>query len=96
MKNTDFETIYVDELHGLIYKYANPFESKDLIPTKIIYNNKTTICYFGDNTKEVVRCADGEDFDKEVGVMSCIMKRLFKSRNEFKRLVDGGYVQPQS
>jgi hypothetical protein len=65
-----------------------------LIPTKIIYNNKTTVCYFKDGSKEVVHCAEDEQFVKEVGVMSCIMKKLFSSRNDFKRLVNSGYVQP--
>ena len=70
------------------------FKKSDLIPTKIIYNNKTTVCYFKDGSKEVVHCAEGEEFVKEVGVMSCIMKKLFSTRNEFKRLVNSGYTQP--
>jgi len=70
------------------------FKKEDLIPTKIIYNNKTTVCYFKDGSKEVVHCAEGEEFVKEVGVMSCIMKKLFSTRNEFKRLVNSGYTQP--
>ena len=67
----------------------------DFIPVKIIYNGTTTVCYFKDGSKEMVHCAEDEQFVKEVGVMSCIMKKLFDSRNEFKRLVDSGYVQPQ-
>lgn len=67
---------------------------KYLTPTKIIYNDKTTVCYFKDGSKEVVHCAEGEEFVKEVGVMSCIMKKLFSTRNEFKRLVNSGYTQP--
>ena len=66
-----------------------------LIPTKIIYNDKTTVCYFKDSSKEVVHCAEGEEFVKEVGVMSCIMKKLFNTRNDFKRLVNARYVQPE-
>lgn len=65
-----------------------------LTPIKIIYNNKTTVCYFKDGSKEIVHCAEGEEFVKEVGVMSCIMKKLFATRNEFKRLVNSGYTQP--
>lgn len=67
----------------------------DFIPVKIIYNGTTTVCYFKDGSKEIVHCAEDEQFVKEVGVMSCIMKKLFDSRNEFKRLVNSGYVQPQ-
>lgn len=68
---------------------------KYLTPIKIIYNDKSTICYFKDGSKEIVHCAEGEQFIKEVGVMSCIMKKLFNSRNEFKRLVESGYEQPK-
>jgi hypothetical protein len=64
---------------------------KDFIPTKIIYNCPATICYFPDGEKEVVKCASDEEYIKEVGVMACIMKKLFKSRNEFKKLVNSGY-----
>ena len=71
------------------------FKKEDLIPVKIIYNDKSTVCYFKDGSKEVVHCAEGEEFVKEVGVMSCIMKKLFATRNDFKRLVNAGYVQPE-
>jgi hypothetical protein len=71
------------------------FTKEDLIPTKIIYNYPATTCYFKDGSKEVVKCAKDEVFVKEVGVTSCIMKKLFKSRNEFKRLVESGYEQPK-
>jgi hypothetical protein len=66
----------------------------NFIPVRIIYNNPTTICYFQDGSKEVVCCSKDEPYVKEVGVMSCIMKKIFMNRNQFKRLVDSGYVQP--
>lgn len=84
-------------IFSTLYGFGSPsmqFKKSDLIPTKIIYNNKTTVCYFKDGSKEVVHCAEDEQFVKEVGVMSCIMKKLFSSRNDFKRLVNSGYVQP--
>jgi hypothetical protein len=65
--------------------------NEDFIPVKIIYNCPATICYFKDGTKEVVKCAEDEDFIKEVGVMACIMKKIFKSRHQFVKLVEAGY-----
>lgn len=76
-----------DPREPLLYK-------EDVIPVKIIYNNTATICYFKDGSKEVAKCTEGEKFIKEVGVMSCIMKKLFEHRNDFKRLVASGYEQP--
>lgn len=64
---------------------------KQFIPTKIIYCCPATICFFPDGTKTIVKCADDEEYVKEEGVMACIMKKLFSSRNQFKKLVYSGY-----
>lgn len=69
---------------------------KSFIPTKVIFCCPATICFFPDGSKEVVKCADDEEFIHEVGVMACIMKKLFKSRNEFKRLISSGYETTDS
>jgi hypothetical protein len=73
-----------------------PVTTEDFIPVKIIYNCPATICYFKDGTKEVVMVTPNEEYIEEVGVMACIMKRLFKSRNEFKRLVKSGYENEEA
>jgi hypothetical protein len=69
--------------------------SNTLKPSRIIFNNKSTICYFPDGDKVVVTCHEGEAYEKEVGVMACIMKKLYGTRAEFLRTVHNGYVQPQ-
>jgi len=71
-------------------------DEQQFIPTKVIYNCPATICFFPDGTKEVVRCADDEEYIKEVGVMACIMKKLFKSRRQFLKLVESGYENTDS
>lgn len=65
------------------------------IVDKIIYNlkGKTTIVYFTDGDKVIVRCAEGEEFDKESGLAMAIIRKQFKSRKEFLRLVESGFVQ---
>jgi len=67
----------------------------NLKPNRIIFNGKSTICYFPEGDKVVVTCHDGEQYEKEVGVMACIMKKLYGTRAEFLRTVQKGYVQPQ-
>jgi|WetSurSiteA1Bulk_404760.scaffolds.fasta_scaffold00361_26 hypothetical protein len=71
-------------------------KKEDFIPVKIIYNCPATICYFKDGTKTIVKCAEDEEFIKEEGVMACIMKKIFASRNKFKKLVDAGYESTDS
>jgi hypothetical protein len=65
----------------------------DFIPVRVIYNPPLTICIFPDGEKVIVRCADDEEYVKEVGVMACITKKVM-SRSAFKRLVKSGYEQP--
>ena len=62
---------------------------------KIIYNLKgrTTIVYFKDGDKVIVKCSKYERFDKETGLAMAFMKKMFKNRNEFKRLVASGKIQ---
>jgi hypothetical protein len=79
-------------------KYVTVIENitlHSLKPKRIIFNNKSTICYFPNGDKVVVTCHDGEQYEKEVGVMACIMKKLYGTRAEFLRTVQKGYVQPQ-
>jgi hypothetical protein len=65
---------------------------EDFIPTKVIYNNPLTICYFPDGTRVIVRCAEDEEYIKETGVMACITKKVM-SRSAFKKLVVSGQEQ---
>lgn len=67
----------------------------DFIPTKIIFNPPATVCFFLDGSKVVVKCADDEEFVEEEGVMACIVKKIFASRNAFKKAVKEAYRQPK-
>ena len=79
--------------------YSNPKLQEDLKPEKVIFNPPTTICYFKDGTKEIIRMSQNEilagtNFDPEVGVAMAIVRHLYKNRLEFLRLVEKGYWQP--
>ena len=58
---------------------------------KVIINPPATIVIWKDGHKEVVKCSKDEDFNPEVGVAMCFMKRIFGSRNQFTKLVDGAW-----
>lgn len=55
---------------------------KDIID-KIYYNEDkgTTVVLFKDGTKEKCTVMDGEVFDLEVGVLQCLIKKLYGSRS---------------
>jgi len=44
---------------------------------KVIYNPPATIVYWSDDTKTVVKCANGEMFISEIGLSMCFLKKLF-------------------
>jgi len=56
---------------------------------RVIFHNPATIVYWNDNSKTVVKCKDGETFDKEKGLALCISKKLLEDKfhSEFKKWV---------
>lgn len=76
----------------------NMFYGKDafargdiLTPTKVIFNNPATICFWPDGTKTVVHVQNGEPFDEEKGLAMCIVKKLYGNDygyyNKFKKIM---------
>ena len=43
---------------------------------KIIFHDPATIIYWGDGTKTVVKCMKGDEFNPELGVAMCMLKRM--------------------
>jgi hypothetical protein len=90
-------------LNGLtpMYKSSYTWEIKnkyveDYVPKQVIFNDRTTIVIWKDNSKTVVRCADGEKFSEEIGLAEAIVKKLYGgNRSKFLRLVEGAYRQPE-
>lgn len=44
---------------------------------KVIFNDPATIVYWEDGSKTVVKCQEGDTFDKEKGLAMCIAKRVY-------------------
>lgn len=58
--------------------------------SEIIFNEegKTTILIWADGEKTVVRCGEGETFDRYTGFMACICKRMFGGTTTAKKLMN--------
>ena len=53
---------------------------------KVIFNNPATIVYWSDGTKTIVKCQDGDTYDKEKGLALAICKKAIgtnKSKSNF-------------
>lgn len=60
------------------------------IPTieKVIVNGPATIVIWGDGFKTVVKCEDGDQQSRYVGVLWCIAKKVYGNHARFEHLVD--------
>ena len=56
---------------------------------KVIFNEPATIVLWQDGTKTVVKCQDGDTYDREKGLALCIAKKALGNKgnfnNEFKK-----------
>lgn len=63
-------------------------------PSRVTFSGNTTICFWPDGSKQIVRCKDGDEFDKEYAVAMCVAHHVFGSKNQFKKFVKAGYIEP--
>jgi hypothetical protein len=63
--------------------------------TKVIFHDPATIVYWQDKTRTVVKCKDGEPFDKEKGLAMCISKKLLgdEFHSEFRKYTEDKEVE---
>ena len=54
---------------------------------KAIFNDPYTIVLWSDGTKTVVKCQDGDEYDRERGVLACIAKRATGNTGRYNNLV---------
>ena len=47
------------------------------------FNGPATIVFWADGTKTVVKCQDGDDYSKEVGLAMCIVKKAFGNMSKY-------------
>lgn len=73
-EDTKCNKFYNDE-----WKLTAPLYSNILIPEikRVIFNKPATIIFWSDNTKTIVKCMEGEEFDEEKGIAMAFMKKLY-------------------
>ena len=53
---------------------------------RILYHNPATIVFWQDGTKTVVKCMDGEPFEKYAGFCAALAKKVFGSTSKAKKV----------
>ena len=75
-----YEKLEKDEALKAIQERNKDLQGK-IVDVK--FSGDRTIVFFRDGTKTIVKCQEGDTFDKEKGLAMACMKRLFKDTNVF-------------
>ena len=54
---------------------------------RVIFNNPATVVLWKDNTKTIVKCCEGDTYDKEKGLMACIIKKLTGNTGRWNEII---------
>lgn len=73
-------------LDNLIKKLIGDIAMKPEIK-KVIFNNPATVILWKDGTKTVVKCQEGDTFDKEKGFALAYLKKLLGNDNTFNKVI---------
>lgn len=55
---------------------------------KVIFNEPATIVLWGDSTKTVVKCQEGDVYDPEKGLYACIVKKVLGNKSNFNNVIN--------
>lgn len=55
----------------------------DLTIKKVIFNPPATIVYWGDGTKTIVKCQEGDVYSKETGLALAIVKKVYGNNGDY-------------
>lgn len=59
------------------------YDTRCVRPEKVIYNDPATIVFWSDGTKTVVRCHEGDVFDRREGFLLCCAKKLMGNKGAY-------------
>lgn len=69
-----------------IFKTSNNLIRKANVIEKVIFNAPATVVIWGDKTKTVVKCQEGDTYDREKGLALCIAKKFLGNKSNFNEV----------
>ena len=54
---------------------------------RVIFNDPATIVFWKDGTKTVAKCCENDTYNKEVGLMACIIKYLTGNNGRWNEIM---------
>ena len=74
------DTISVEASDVNIYDYPSV--------RRIIFSPPATIVFWKDNTKTVVKCMEGDEFNPYIGFLSALAKKIYGNNSAIKKIID--------
>lgn len=66
----------IQKIEANILTKKRGMESREAKIKKVIFNDPATIIFWSDGTKTVVKCSEGDEFDKEKGILYASLKKF--------------------
>ena len=63
-----------------------PYGGHQMEIDRVIFSNPATIVFWGDGTKTVVKCQEGDVYSKETGLALCIAKKALGNKGNFNNV----------
>lgn len=63
-------------------------ERSGFIIKEVIFNNPVTVVNWADGKKTIVRCQEGDIYDKRTGLLLCIAKRMFGNKGKYNDVLN--------
>lgn len=88
---TEFEKL----LNSLFYKDGKKFEGIKPVYSfsainigikRVIYHDPATIVFWTDGTKTVVKCMEGQQYEKYAGFCAALAKKIYGSTSKAKKI----------
>lgn len=58
-----------------------------ILPTKAFFNGDTTVVFFSDNTKVIVKKSKNDKYSEQTAIAFAMVEKLFTSHSSFERFV---------
>lgn len=80
----DYDGIYEEELDEI---FSHPVTAIKWLIKDVIFNDPATIVLWWDGTKTVVKCCEGDTYNKEFGLMACIIKKFTGNDGRWNEII---------
>lgn len=77
---------YLNNYYDMYGTYRGARDEKVPSLKEVIFNEPATICIWSDGTKTIVKCEEGETFDKEKGIALCFMKKINGNKGNYNNI----------